>query len=701
MQLRSVRRRQSHALNTDAMRHVMKTGPFVTEAEPALARAAAEIGREVDDVPLEALAMKAAMAGELEHLGALDEISAPLIRDLITAMGDLDEADVEQAAPRSSFEGVGRNHPCPCGSGKKFKRCHLDAAEASSTSSSSSASGSPSRPAVHERDERVVAEILAFGAKRFGRSALADGAQDMFGDHDVSVQLVSPMLAYGWPIKGKPLAAHFLEANRGRLSGADRAWIELQLATRPSVWEVLRVERGRGVEVVDLLSGQRCFVQEILGSQTLRFRDAVLGRIVMDDPAVFCGIHDRVLNPRDAATVIDRARAIGLRRDDMTAGARLIELWGEQLAEIERKAATPTKITNTDGHAVAQVEDRFSIVKGRADAVFDALLAIDGIIIDERDRTGARLTFTKPGNAMHAGWKNTVVGTARLTSSRLVVTTNSVQRASELVDRVRGGLGELATWQKRTSEELAVQCGGETISIDAQAIDPGAARDAIRGWLDSPIAALDGRTPREAVGDETGRRAVHQMLKEMEHHHARGKANAIESRGPRANDAFHDDIAAPAALRKELGLDDVGESMGKDRLELERALGSGRKLSETLLEFVEPLLDAGPGPIDERGMRTLLGFGIHVWNAVVMEQADDRPMPIAETRAALVIEGCPADLLRSFDLLCTRKRERFGADLRFVGNWTVRRTRDGVDIQMESRVPSALHTRLRDAGLIA
>jgi uncharacterized protein YecA (UPF0149 family) len=27
---------------------------------------------------------------------------------------------------RSKFEGVGRNDPCPCGSGKKFKRCCLE-----------------------------------------------------------------------------------------------------------------------------------------------------------------------------------------------------------------------------------------------------------------------------------------------------------------------------------------------------------------------------------------------------------------------------------------------------------------------------------------------------------------------------------------------------------------------------------------------
>jgi preprotein translocase subunit SecA len=30
------------------------------------------------------------------------------------------------AAPASApaYEGVGRNDPCPCGSGKKFKKCH-------------------------------------------------------------------------------------------------------------------------------------------------------------------------------------------------------------------------------------------------------------------------------------------------------------------------------------------------------------------------------------------------------------------------------------------------------------------------------------------------------------------------------------------------------------------------------------------------
>jgi hypothetical protein len=53
-----------------------------------------------------------------------------------------------------------------------------------------------------------------------------------------------------------------------------------------------------------------------------------------------------------------------------------------------------------------------------------------------------------------------------------------------------------------------------------------------------------------------------------------------------------------------------------------------------------------------------------------------------------------------FDRLVTRKRERFGGDLRLVGNWDVRRSRDRLDIRMETRVPDALRAQLSAAGLL-
>jgi hypothetical protein len=50
--------------------------------------------------------------------------------------------------------------------------------------------------------------------------------------------------------------------------------------------------------------------------------------------------------------------------------------------------------------------------------------------------------------------------------------------------------------------------------------------------------------------------------------------------------------------------------------------------------------------------------------------------------------------------LLTRKRERFGDDLRIVGNWHVRRDRDRLDIQMETRLSPTLHAQLEASGML-
>ncbi len=59
-----------------------------------------------------------------------------------------------------------------------------------------------------------------------------------------------------------------------------------------------------GVEVVDLLTGEQCFVREVSGSRNAVARDAVLARVVrIDEYAVFCGIHPQPLTPQLAADV--------------------------------------------------------------------------------------------------------------------------------------------------------------------------------------------------------------------------------------------------------------------------------------------------------------------------------------------------------------------------------------------------------------
>jgi hypothetical protein len=170
---------------------------------------------------------------------------------------------------------------------------------------------------------------------------------------------------------------------------------------------------------------------------------------------------------------------------------------------------------------------------------------------------------------------------------------------------------------------------------------------------------------------------VHLLLKQQENHHARKPVEGLD----------------PAQLRRELGLDELGQPLAN--FELARTLGSGRKLSETVIDFARPILDAEAAQIDEHHMRDVLGFAITVWNSVVAAAQAGETLDAATLRAEFSADRW----LAWVEPLLTRKRERFGDDVRLVGHWHVRRHRGQLDIQMETRVSPALHTQLEAAGM--
>jgi len=78
----------------------------------------------------------------------------------------------------------GRNDPCPCGSGKKYKRCCLDKDEAAERAALAAAL--PSRPPPRELSD-VAAEI----ADRLAAAAAADpDADELFNLSNAAVDLV-------------------------------------------------------------------------------------------------------------------------------------------------------------------------------------------------------------------------------------------------------------------------------------------------------------------------------------------------------------------------------------------------------------------------------------------------------------------------------------------------------------------------------
>ena len=79
---------------------------------------------------------------------------------------------------------------------------------------------------------------------------------------------------------------------------------DLDRHTSSPVWEARQVYEGEGLMVKDLLRGEERFVHEVKGSRTVKFREALLGRVVDHEGlSVFCGVFPRTLPPREADLV--------------------------------------------------------------------------------------------------------------------------------------------------------------------------------------------------------------------------------------------------------------------------------------------------------------------------------------------------------------------------------------------------------------
>ena len=98
-----------------------------------------------------------------------------------------------------------------------------------------------------------------------------------------------------------------------------------------------------------------------------------------------------------------------------------------------------------------------------------------------------------------------------------------------------------------------------------------------------------------------------------------------------------------------------------------------RKISETVLEFGEPMLGLLKEPTLEE-FRAAISIVIVVWNAhgLSMTTASDRGAyreKLAEYRQRLVAMGAPATVLAGFDALDASRVTDYADDPRCVGEW--------------------------------
>ncbi len=442
-----------------------------------------------------------------------------------TSLFEIDEGfGAEPAAlDMQEWAETGRNDPCPCGSGRKYKKCCL-AKGAPDTSPALRTKG------IHEVDNAVLHHLYSFAEEQTG-SEWRDFEND-FHDASEELGLARHWAIYHFRVDGSTVASQFLERHANDCSPPAVEWVRAQQASWVSAWEVTAIERGRSLTLQDLLSGEERLVLEEEGSKNIAMREVLLARIVdFKGVSFLCGSHSRPLPPLHAAEVVRLAR-VRLRRKraipvdllrDEAFGRYLIRRWEWEVEEMGLRSRVLPEMRNMDGDPLLWTVDHFRIAPGAGPDVEARIAALDGVVPSEDDGDSA-YSFVRQGRESEAVPEEIVVGRATV-SDKLRLETNSRERADALRSTVEAVLGDRIEHLVREhadplSDKAVEEMGDsrpETLPPEAEQFALEFKRRHYAEWIDQPIPALNGRTPRESVRSADGRRKVDALLKEAEY----------------------------------------------------------------------------------------------------------------------------------------------------------------------------------------
>jgi hypothetical protein len=458
---------------------------------------------------------------------------------------------------------IGRNAPCPCGSGKKYKHCCLK---------TSADAAPPSEDLLVWRRVRRVLDgvplrMLKFTSQVYGDVALHEawaefhlwaGEDDEEPEFDPSSPLIPLFMAWffhHWTpdidtlvedpsLHDKSPTATFLERPAGRIEPVLRRYLEGCLAAPFSFHEILRAEPGEGFSARDVLTGDERQVIEKSASEHMGPGDILFGQLVEVDGIVMLEAASPVmLPPTDKIEIMDFRRFVAKQTHLATPRERLLELDGEirdiYLALVSRilQPSLP-EMRNTDGELIELQRIVFDI--DSADAAFhalkhlcvtqseDELLASAELGADGRIEH-VEINWSKPGNALHARWTNTSLGRIEISGKRLIAEVNSANRGEMLRRIVEDALGEQARYRATEIQSLegALDDADDTRGRDDasnELAELPEVKARIRQhmaahyeeWVNAELPALDGRSPSEAVADPEGREKVEALLCEFE-----------------------------------------------------------------------------------------------------------------------------------------------------------------------------------------
>ena len=455
-----------------------------------------------------------------------------------------------------------RSQPCPCGSGRKYKNCCYRR-DAEASGGRERKYPDPDWFLMRKTEGEIVEAVASFLRAHCGADA-RDRAWDEFragspiADELLAQSIFIPWLVFNWrPPRRRgpapePPALAYLAENEARLDDYQKSFIRAACSEPFTFFAVTAVEPRRSLTLRDMLLEREVTVKERQASATLRRGHVLYARCVtLAGQSILLGVAPVPLPPEAQYWVLDVrenlrkfSRLAGpldrerLRADDAPMRSFYFEAAGRVLNP------PPPVLQNTDGDPLAIVRLKYGLLCPPEQAL-EALRSLslpefqEGVSEGaEFDRSGrlkrATVTWQKRGNRLHPEWDNTSLGSIDIRNDVIEIEVNSEKRATKIRAEIRERLGGRCTFvseQRQFPDELLREAEGgggfdnksRRGRREVEGVPPefrAALRDQMKAhwesWLDTPIPALNGRTPRAAARTPKDRERLEVLLMELE-----------------------------------------------------------------------------------------------------------------------------------------------------------------------------------------
>jgi tetratricopeptide (TPR) repeat protein len=449
---------------------------------------------------------------------------------------------------------VGRNAPCPCGSGKKYKKCCMQKESARKTTAV---------PVINLKEKSLIEKLISYSNKeKFKKDFL--NAMSIYWRTEPVEPLVLPEGALEdkgnfveWFINdyllpsGKTIIEDFYSVMFNTLSVEERTILEAHMMSYMSIYEVLEVIEGVGVKIKELFTNRELEIKEIKGSQQLVKWDIIMVRVyTLNGINRFLGSTIQVIPRRLKDSLI----AFLTQEFDRYKQETGLAEWS---AFMKKKSSIVRHYLEdlSEGKDILLTEERHKIVIAKAcfevknfEEILDLLKNEYDFVVDKVVKgKEAKLTWLKRGKSkdwqeskerygkgfviqskfIHESGqlKWTVLGSITIKLGSLYLECLSKERLERGKQRLTEILQDLITHKVDTFEDVEKKMDTIKTTEKIKEVEPSenvrsfVETELIKNfkeWPDKKLPALGGMTPREAVKTDTGRQKVFELIKDFE-----------------------------------------------------------------------------------------------------------------------------------------------------------------------------------------